>query len=201
MKKKILAVACGLTLLVTVSACKKKQEQPPVPHTGMPGQQQQFPQSGAPGQQLPPGAPGQPMTPPGQGGIVMPKGETTVTLPDAVKGKWKAVVLEVEDKATKKKTDYTINLNSDFKIPNSNLKITVGAFLPDFRMNGVDITSTTNEPNNPAVGVKIFDGANQVFPAQGKKWGWLYARPEFRTMHPFENPKYGVVLKSGVKKG
>jgi hypothetical protein len=208
MKKKILAVACGLTLLVAVSACKKKQEQPPVPQTGMPGQQQQFPQAGAPGQPpLPPtGAPGQqhgqpPMTPPGPGGIVMPKGETTITLPDAVKGKWKAVVLEVEDKTTKKTAEYTVNLNSDFKIPNSNLKITVGAFLPDFKMNGVDITSTTNEPNNPAVGVKIFDGSNQVFPAQGKKWGWLYARPEFRSMHPFENPKYGIVLKSGVKKG
>jgi hypothetical protein len=201
MKKKILAVACSLTLLLAVSACKKKQEQPPVPHTGMPGQQQpQFPQAGAPGQpQLPQaGAPGQPA---GPGGIVMPKGETTITTPDAVKGKWKAVVLVVEDKTTKKTTEYTVNLNSDFKVPNSNLKITVGEFLPDFKMNGVNITSATNEPNNPAVGVKIFDGSSQLFPAQGKKWGWLYARPEFRSMHPFENPKYGVLLKSGVKKG
>jgi hypothetical protein len=192
MKKKILAVACGLILLLAVGACKKKQEQPPVPHTGLPGQQQQFPQAGAPGQQ---------QAPKGPGGIVMPKGETTVTVPDAIKGKWKAVVLVVEDKTTKKTTEYTVNLNSDFKVPNSNLKITVGEFFPDFKMNGLEITSATNEPNNPAVGVKIFDGSSQLFPAQGKKWGWLYAKPEFRTMHPFENPKYGVLLKNAVKKG
>ncbi len=138
---------------------------------------------------------------PGQPGqnIVMPKGETKIVMPDAVKGQWKAVVLQVESKATKKTAEYTVNLNSDFKVPNSNLKITVGEFLPDFRMNGLEMTSTTNEPNNPAVGVKIFDGSKQVFPAPEKKWGWLYAK--FPTMHPFEHPDFSILLKGGVKKG
>jgi hypothetical protein len=145
---------------------------------------------------------GQPGIPPGQPGgqpIVMPKGETKIVMPDAVKGQWKAVVLQVESKATKKTAEYTVNLNSDFKVPNSNLKITVGDFLPDFRMNGLEMTSTSNDPNNPAVGVRIFDGSNQVFPAPGKKWGWLYAK--FPTMHPFEHPDFSILLKGGVKKG
>ena len=129
----------------------------------------------------------------------MPKGETSTNIPSAVKGKWKSVVLVVEDKTAKKSSEYTVNLNSDFKIPNSNLKISVGDFLPDFRMNGLEITSVSNEPNNPAVGVKVFEGGKQIFPAPGKKWGWLYAK--FPTMHPFEHAKYKISLKEGVKKG
>lgn len=185
MKRKIMVVACSVALLLAAGACKKKQEQP-VPQTNMPGQQ------------MPAGQPGQPGMQPGQN-FVMPKGETKVVIPDAVKGQWKAVVLQVESKATKKTAEYTVNLNSDFKVPNSNLKITVGEFLPDFRMNGLEMTSTTNEPNNPAVGVRILDGSKQVFPAPEKKWGWLYSK--FPTMHPFEHPEFSITLKSGVKKG
>ena len=88
MKKKIMVAVCSLALLVAAGACKKKQEQP-VPQTGMPGQQ------------MPAGQPGQPGMQPGQN-IVMPKGETKIVMPDAVKGQWKAVVLQVESKKTKK---------------------------------------------------------------------------------------------------
>jgi hypothetical protein len=191
MKKKVLVVVCALSLLFAVGACKKKQEQvPPPPVAGT--------------QQLPPGhpgvGPGAPGTPGGApGGFVMPKGETVLSVPEAVKGKWKAVVLAVEDKATKKSSEYTVNLHSDFKIPNTDLKIEVGDFLPEFRMNGLQITSASNEPNNPAVGVKVFEGGKLIFPAPGKKWGWLYAK--FPTMHPFQHAKYGISLKEGIKKG
>jgi len=182
MKKKILAVACSLTLLVAVGACKKKQEQPAVPPMGAPGQQGQ----------LPPGHPGGNQQPGQPGGVVMPKGEMKVVLPDAVKGKWKGVVLTVEDKATKKSSELTANLNSDVKIPNSNLTVKVGEFLPDFKMEGLSITSTSNELNNPAVKVVVMEGDKEVFK------GWLYSK--FPTIHPFEHPKYAMLLKSGVKK-
>lgn len=182
MKKKVLVVVCSLALLLAAGACKKKQEQPGM-QPGMPGQQQ-----------LPPGhpQPGQPGMPPG-GNVVMPKGETTVSLPDSVKGKWKSVVLVVEDKGSKKTSEFTVSLNSDLKVPNSNLKISVSEFIPDFKMDGLTITSLSNEPNNPAVRVKVFEADKEVFK------GWLYSK--FPTIHPFEHPKYGIVLKSGVKKG
>jgi len=191
--KKVLVVVCSLSLLLAAGACKKKQEQP-VMQPGMPGAQQQLP-PGHPGA----GGPGAPGTPGASPGIVMPKGETSVNIPGALKGKWKGVVLVVEDKATKKSSEYTVNLNSDFKIPNSNLKVSVGEFLPDFRMNGLEITSVSNDPNNPAVGVKVFEDGKQIFPAPGKKWGWLYSK--FPTMHPFEHAKYAIKLKDGIKKG
>ncbi len=204
MKKRVLAAACGLSLLLAAGACKKKEEQP-VPQTEMPGQQQQIPpghptmpQQGMPQQGMPQGMPQQGM-PAGQPQIVVPKGETTIIVPPTVKGKWKAVVLTVEDKDSKKTADYTVALNSELKIPNSNLKVIVGDFLPDFRMEGLNITSASNQPNNPALAVRVMDGGKQIFPAAGKKWGWLYTR--FPTMHPFEHPKYAIVLKSAVPKG
>jgi hypothetical protein len=195
MKKKLLAVACGLSLLLAAGACKKKEEQP-LPKPGMPGQQQLppgMPPHGAPGQPMPGGQPAP--------GVVMPKGETTVAIPEAVKGKWKSVIFVVQDKQTNKATEVTANLHSDVKVPNSDVKITVGDFLPDFRMNGLQITSASDEPNNPAVGIKVFEGGKQIFPEPGKKWGWLYGKPELRNVHPFEHPKYSIVLKSAQRKG
>jgi hypothetical protein len=197
MKKKILAVTCGLCMVLMMAACKKKEEQP-APQAGAPGQEQQLP----PGHPTMPQQGMQPQGMPQQGmqpNIIVPKGETTVTIPDSVKGKWKAVVLAVENKDTGKTADYTVTIHSDFKIPSTDLKITVGDFLPDFRMEGLNITSASNEPNNPAVGIRIFEGDKQIFPAPGKKWGWLYGK--FPTMHPFSHPKYAIVLKSAVPKG
>jgi len=177
MKKQILVAVCGLSLVLAFGSCKKKEEKPAMPQTGAPGQSQQ----------LPPGQPGGP-----QGQVVMPKGQTTITVPDSVKGKWKAVKIVVEDKTTKKKNEYTVNLNSDFKVPDSDLRISVGDYLPDFKMNGLSITSSSNEPNNPAVHVKIFEKDKEVFK------GWLYSK--FPAVHPFEHPKYSLTLRDGVKK-
>ncbi|MDA8079189.1 MAG: DUF2155 domain-containing protein [Nitrospiraceae bacterium] len=179
MKKEVVAVVCSLALLVAAGACKPK---PKEPAPAVPGQQQLPPGHPQPGA---PGAPG--------GNVMMPKGETVVNVPDSVKGKWKAVVLAVEDKKTKKTTDYTVNLNSDLKIPNSNLKVVVGDFLPDFKMDGLNITSMSNEPNNPAVRVKVMEGDKEIFK------GWLYQK--FPTIHPFEHQQFGLAMKSAVKKG
>jgi hypothetical protein len=189
MKKKFLAVVCSFALLAAVGACKKKQEQPS-PQPGMPGQQ--MPQAGPQ-----PGMPGE--MPPGQ--VMVPKGETNVVVPDSVKGKWKAVVIAVEDKTTKKITEYTVGLHSEFKIPNSGLTVFVGDFLPDFQMQGLTLTSKSGEPNNPAAGIRVDEGKNQIFPPAGKKWGWIYARPELHNIHPFEHAKYGIVLVKGLKNG
>jgi len=200
--RRVLAVSMGIALVFSLglTACKKKEQQP-VPQA--PGQMPpsgamppgQMPPGGAmpPGQMPPSGAmpPGQ--MPPGQGGISVPKGEMKIIVPDSVKGKWSGVVLIVEDKSTKKKQEFKVNLNSDLKIPNSNLKVAVGDFLPSFKMDGSTITSASNDPGNPAVRVKVYEGDKEVFK------GWLYSK--FPAIHPFEHPKYGLGLKEGIKKG
>jgi hypothetical protein len=203
--KRILVISLGVALVLSfgLGACKKKEEQPvpqapQMPHGMAPGMAPGMPPQMAPGgapQQMPPQmAPGQPT-------LNIPKGETKLVVPEGLKGKWSAVKIVVTDKGTQKSEEYTVKLNSEFKIPNSNLKIAVGDFLPDFRMEGTTVTSASDEPKNPAVGVKVFEADNQVFPAPGKKWGWLYAKPELRGIHPFEHPKYSIFLKEAVKKG
>jgi len=190
MKKQILAVVCSLSLLIAAGACKKKEDKP-LPQTGMPGQEQGMPSGPQPGM---PGQPGMPPGgPQGQPNIVVPKGEKKVIVPDSVKGKWKAVILVVADKKTNKQQEYTVTLNSNFNIPNTNLKVSVSEYLPDFRMDGLTLTSASNDMNNPAVGVKVSEGGKEIFK------GWLYAK--FPTMHPFEHPNYSIFLKDGVKKG
>ncbi|MBI5188608.1 MAG: DUF2155 domain-containing protein [Nitrospirae bacterium] len=185
MNKKVAAVVCSLALTVSVSACKKRETQPPAPQ--VPGPMMQGPIS-----------PEAQQTVPGHG-VTVPKGETQVVVPDSVKGRWSAVKIVVEDRGTKKTQEYKISLHSDFVIPNSNLKVTVGEFLPDFKMDGLTLTSVSNQPNNPAVGIRVFEGDKQIFPAPEKQWGWLFSK--MPSVHPFEHPKYGITLKEGVKKG
>jgi len=213
MKKGLLFTIC-LLLLFSLQACKKKEEQPPVSQTPgqlMPGQMPTGPVS--PGQ-MPPG----PMTPgpmpsgqvpPGMmppGGSqqmakpgTMPMGKTQIIIPASVKGKWEAAKIVFEDKVSKTKQEYTVKLNSDFVIPNSTLKIHVGDFLPDFKMDGLTLTSSSTQPNNPALSMRVFENGKQIFPAPGRQWGWLFSKVP--SIHPFEHPKYGIVLKEGVRKG
>ncbi len=186
MKKNVRLLGILLSLVVVAGGCQKKEEGPPpvVPKGVIPGQ-------GA-------GPAGQQTTPPGHQAL-MPRGDTTIVVPESVQGKWKGVVLTVENKETQKTEEFIIDLNSDFNLPNSDLKISVGEFMPYFKMEGLTITSVSNELINPAVGVKIFENDRQIFPTTEDKWGWLYTK--FPKIHPFEHPKYSIKLKEGVKKG
>jgi len=195
MGKKLFIIMILICIATTVQSCKKK-ETPPSPETGVPGQMQ-------PGQ-MPPGPVMQgPVSPEGQQmpghGITMPKGQAQIVVPDSVKGKWGAARIIIEDKATKKKSEYTVKLNSEFPVPDSNIRLSVGEYLPDFKMEGFTLTSVSNNPNNPALAIKVFEKDKKIFPAPGKEWGWLFEKVP--TIHPFEHEKYGIVLKGGIKKG
>ncbi|HLN90787.1 MAG TPA: DUF2155 domain-containing protein, partial [Patescibacteria group bacterium] len=108
------------------------------------------------------------------------------------KAGWKAVKIEVEYKEKKSKKAFTIPLNSEFKVPDTDLTLKVGNFLPHFSMGGDQITSSSNNPENPAAQLEVFQGGKEVF------HGWLFALHP--TVHPFTNDKYGVTLLEGVKK-
>ncbi|MGE5894979.1 MAG: DUF2155 domain-containing protein [bacterium] len=164
MKRRLMAVALVFALVLAFGACKKK------------AQEQAQPQGGA-------GAPG----------IMMPKGEIKIEVPANVKNKWNAVVLSIEDKAKNKAQDVTVNLGSEYVVPNTNIKVKVGDYLPDFRMDGLTITSSSDQPNNPAVNIKVFEGDKEIFK------GWLYSK--FPSIHPFQHEKIGLTLKEAVKKG
>ena len=203
MKRKVLAVLVSLALAFSIGACKKQEPQKPVPQVPMqPGPMQptpQMPMQPAPSMPMQP-SPQMPMQPSPQSPMQKPMtmGQTKIVVPDSIKGKWSAVKLVVQDKVTKESKEYTVNLNSDLKIPNSNLKIHVGEFFPDFKMSGINLTSASNEPKNPAVAVRVLEGEKQIFPAQGKKWGWLFSK--MPSVHPLNHPKYIIILKEGIPK-
>jgi hypothetical protein len=163
MARKYVALLALVALVFTLGACKKKEETPIM---------------GAPHETTPT--------------IMMPAGEPQIVVPDNVKGKWSAVVITIEDKTANTSEDVKISLNNSHTITGSNVKIEIGDFLPDFKMDGVTITSLSNDPNNPAVRVTVYEGEEELFK------GWLYSK--FPAIHPFQHEKYGLLLKEGLKK-
>jgi hypothetical protein len=69
----------------------------------------------------------------------------------------------------------------------------VGDFLPALQVGGAEVTSSSNDPVNPAVFVTVLDGGKEIFK------GWLFSK--FPEMQPFEHPKYRITLVEGVPKG
>ncbi len=176
--KEVFSVIAIAAIIFTFGACKKKEEQP-TPKVTMKGPIIESP-SVIPGHE----SAGQ-------------KIEFQVIVPPEVKEEWSGVKLIVEDKKLENKKEIIVKIGEDFKIPGSNLTLKVGHFLPDFKMSGQFITSTSNNPNNPSVGIAVYEDGEQIFPKSGE-WGWLYAK--FPTIHPFQHERYGLLLKEGIKK-
>jgi hypothetical protein len=169
MKKSSLLMAALLMVALAGVGCKKQQ--PPPPPMGAPGQ------TGMGG-------------PHGEGGPApTPK---TVVVPEAVKNTWKAVKIQVEFKEKKTKKDFTVPVNSEFTVPDSDITLKVGPFLPHFSMTGDQITSSSTAPENPAVQLEVVQKGQEIF------HGWLFSK--YPAVHPFSHDKYGVSLLEGVKK-
>ena len=176
--KSVFSVISVVCLLFLFGACNKKEEQP-VPQAPM----QQGPIIDSPT-----------LSPQHQ---TVQRVELNVVVPQDVKDSWSSVKLLIEDKKLNKTEEFTVNLGDELKIPDSKLTVKVGDFLPDFKMGAQIITSASNNPDNPAVGIVISENGTQVFPASGK-WGWLYVKHP--TIHPFQHNRFKVLLKEGIKK-
>ncbi len=114
-----------------------------------------------------------------------------VRVPDAVKGKWQAVKLRVEEKSGGTPPHvFTIKLGGQLDIPGSKLHVVVGEFLPALQVSGNEVTSASNNPTNPAVMVTVSENGEETFK------GWLFSK--FPEMQPFEHPTYRIILVEGV---
>ena len=149
----------------------------PMPPMAMP---QGAPQGMGPGmmQGAPQGMPG---------GV--PRVPGNIIVPEQVKKGWKAVVVQVVEAGGATK-DYRIAINDQLIIPGSGLTLKVESFLPDFKMTPQGITSLSNEPKNPAARVVVVEGGKTIFK------GWLFKL--FPEAHPFQHPKYRLLLKDWV---
>jgi hypothetical protein len=176
MKKFLLTVLVGV-IIFSVSACKKKEEQP-IPQ--LPAEQGPVMDS-----------PAMPQHDSGQ------KTQFNVVVPPGVKDKWSGVKLLVKDKKLNTTQEVVVKLGDELKIPDSKLTVRVGVFLPDFKMGVQIITSASNSLNNPAVGVLILENGAQIFPESGE-WGWLYSKHP--DIHPFQHERFTLILEEGIEK-
>lgn len=110
-----------------------------------------------------------------------------VIVPPDIQSRWKTVTIEVANKKTGEKTDHQVELNHDFTIPETKIKISVSDFLPDFSMSANGITSLSGELRNPAVKAVIYDGDMKIFD------GWLFEK--MPQIHPLNHDVYAVTLK------
>ena len=186
-------VVLALLPLVALAACGKKEEPPPAqpPATAAP--------TPGPGDvtSLPPSHPpsGEPgalpnMGQPGAGQPAMPPVPRQVVVPDDVQKTWKGVVLQVTTKGTNKSEDIKIDIGKTAKV--GNLEITLEHFLPDFSMSGGNITSKSNQTQNPAARLVIKENGKEVYS------GWRFSL--YPQAHPMNLEKYDILLKDFVKK-
>ena len=117
---------------------------------------------------------------------------TRLNVPAEVTATWKAVIIEVTDKADSATTLLTVDIGSS--VTHKELEIAVSAFLTEFMMDqGTgNFTSKSNEPINPGAKTTIKEGGQIIFDR------WLFS--SFADVHPFAHEKYGIVLKDFVKK-
>ncbi len=116
-----------------------------------------------------------------------------VVIPDAVKGKWKAVKISITDKDTNTEKTYTIDIGSELPVPGTDISIKVLTFLPAFIMDGSTMTSASNKTRNPAAQVVITEKGSEVFK------GWLFSL--YPGTHAFQHPKYSFTLVDFIPAG
>jgi hypothetical protein len=121
------------------------------------------------------------------------KVERDVLVPETIKGKWKAVKLQVTNKAKGNAVEMkTAELGSIFTLENADtkLKVTVGVFLPNFVMSQTSYTSVDNQLNNPAVQLTVEENGKVLYK------GWTFAK--YPTLYAFEHKVFGFQLMDFV---
>ena len=109
-----------------------------------------------------------------------------VVVPPEVAQRWKAVKLAVIDKIRGTENIYVVPIGLPYTFPSSSLTITVEAFLPAFTMDGMTITSSSNELINPSAKVRISESGTPIFQ------GWLFSK--FPNRYAVAHPKFGFSL-------
>jgi len=114
-----------------------------------------------------------------------------LVIPEAVQGQWKAVRISVVDKSNGRTDVYTVDLGTEFKIANSEVRLRADNFLPAFVIENKTITSDSNEPRNPAVQIVVTENGKEIYK------GWLFKR--FPGTHAMQHPRFSFTLVDFVE--
>ncbi|BCA78384.1 DUF2155 domain-containing protein [Desulfuromonas sp. AOP6] len=117
---------------------------------------------------------------------VKPTGSVKVVVPPEVEGQWKAVKIAVQDRQHNTEKIYTVDIGSSFQLDDGGISVHTKVFLPAFIMDGVEMTSASNETKNPGVQISIFEGRQEIF------HGWLFSH--YPGAHAFRHPRFNFTL-------
>ena len=120
------------------------------------------------------------------GDVVKPTGSVQVVVPPEVEGQWQAVKIAVQDRQRNTEKIYTVDIGSSFNLDDGGVSVHTKTFLPAFIMDGVVMTSASNETKNPGVQVSIFEGGQEIF------HGWLFSH--YPGAHAFRHPRFSFTL-------
>jgi len=124
------------------------------------------------------------------------KRETPVVVPQEVADSWKAVKVATVDLTTGSEQVSIIDIGGEFSVPDSNLVVKVTHFLPAFVRDGQKITTASNQLDNPAVMIRVSEGAHEIYS------GWLFGL--YPEASGFRHTRYSFRLVGQVpaqKKG
>ena len=114
-----------------------------------------------------------------------------IVVPSEVRDKWNAVKLLVRHKKDEELGGvHTLSLGSSFIPRGSDLKVTVGSFLPNFVMDKKTYTSRGNELLNPAVQLTVEEFGKIIYK------GWAFKR--FPSMYEFEHQLVSIELLGAI---
>ena len=117
-------------------------------------------------------------------------GDAPVVISEAVRQRWKAVILLIDDKESDTSKEYTVLLRDKLLIPDSNVTIKVNEFLPDLKIEGNTFTSGSDELLNPSVHIQVIEKGDEIFS------GWLFQL--FPTVHPLRHDRFNIILQAPV---
>ncbi len=113
------------------------------------------------------------------------KSDKSIVLSDEVKAKWKSAKILILDSESGQSVVKTIDVGSGIQL-NEQYTLKLDAFIPDWAIDEAGIISRSNEPNNPAIQVRVVDGANAV------SSGWVFeSLPDFNS---YKNDRYKLEL-------
>jgi hypothetical protein len=104
---------------------------------------------------------------PSEGAVT--KKETVVKVPEKIKGKWRAVTLSLKDAKSGKLGTFPVEIGSALAVPGTDFSVKVINFFPHFVMEGINLTSKSNEVKNPAAEIRIYQKDKEIY------HGWVFA--------------------------
>jgi len=116
--------------------------------------------------------------------------ENNVVLPDDIKRKWPALKLKIRNNVSGSYDEYTVNVGGDIDIASMGLKIGVKYFVPDFKREGTNIKTASDQPNNPAAMIAVLQSGREIYS------GWVYKNNP--SLNTFTHGTFDIVLGDGI---